>query len=72
MLTCPNRAATAKTFLLDAFTGLEVAIKDKDWKKFQTAFEHVRERCMAGHIQNEYAFVLLNKRPAKGNSPVLD
>ena len=72
MLTRPNRAATAKTFLDDAFEGYEQAIQQKDWKKFQAAFEHMRQRCMACHIQNEHAFVELNKQPAKGNSPVLD
>jgi hypothetical protein len=72
MLTRPNRAATAKSFLHDAFEGYEQAIQQKDWAKFQAAFEHMRERCMACHIQNEHAFVVLNKHPAKGNSPVLD
>ncbi len=72
IITRPNRAATAETFLRDAFEGFEIAITDKDWKKFTAAFEHMRERCMACHIQNEHAFVELNKRPAKGNSPVLD
>ena len=72
ILTRPNRAATAKNFLRDAFEGYEHAIQQKDWKKFQAAFEYMRERCMACHIQNEHAYVLLNERPAKGNSPVLD
>lgn len=72
MLTRPNRAATAKTFLDDAFEGYEQAIQQKDRKKFQAAFEHMRQRCMACHIQNEHAFIVLNKQPAKGNSPVLD
>ena len=72
IITRPNRAATAKTFLLDAFSGFDAAIKNKDWEEFQTAFEYMRNRCMACHIQNEHAFVKLNKQPAKGNSPVLD
>ena len=33
MLTRPNRAATAQTFLADAFEGYEQAIQQKDWKK---------------------------------------
>ena len=72
IITRPNRAATAKTFLLDAFDGFEVAIKNKDWNNFQSAFEYMRQRCMACHIQNEHAYVVLNKQPMKGNSPVLD
>ena len=33
IITRPKRAATAKTFLLDAFEGFEVAFKNKDWNK---------------------------------------
>ena len=72
IITSPKRADTAKVFLADAFDGYEKAIKDKDWGKFQNAFESMRVRCMACHIQNEHAYVVLNKQPMKGNSPVLD
>jgi len=72
IITRPKRAATARVFLLDAFNGYKEAIEQKDWQKFQTAFEHMRERCMTCHTHNAHAFVLLNKQPAKGNSPVLD
>ena len=72
IITRPKRAATARVFLLDGFKGFEEAISQKDWGKFQSAFEHMRERCMTCHVQNDHAFVLLNKTPVKGNSPVLD
>lgn len=72
IITRPKRAATARVFLLDGFTGFEDAIEHKDWGKFENAFEHMRDRCMACHIQNDHAFVKLNKKPVKGNSPVLD
>jgi hypothetical protein len=72
IITSPKRADTAKVFLHDAFDGYKEAIAQKDWQKFQGAFEHMRVRCMACHIQNEHAYVLLKKQPAKGNSPVLD
>ena len=72
IITSPKRADTAKVFLHDAFDGYGKAIKDKDWGKFQNAFESMRVRCMACHIQNEHAYVELNKLPVKGNSPVLD
>ena len=72
IITSPKRADTAKVFLHDAFDGYGKAINDKDWGKFQNAFENMRVRCMACHIQNEHAYVVLNKQPMKGNSPVLD
>ena len=72
IITSPKRADTAKVFLRDAFDGYGKAIKNKDWGKFQNAFESMRQRCMACHIQNEHAYVVLNKQPMKGNSPVLD
>ena len=72
VITSPKRADTAKVFLHDAFDGYKEATGQKDWQKFQSAFEHMRVRCMACHIQNEHAYVLLKKQPAKGNSPVLD
>lgn len=72
ILTRPNRAATAQAFLLDAFKEFENAIAQKDWLEFQGAFALMRERCMTCHRQNEHAFIVLNKKPPKGNSPALD
>ena len=72
ILTRPNRAATAQAFLLDAFKDFENAIAQKDWPEFQDAFALMRERCMTCHRQNEHAFIVLNKKPPKGNSPALD
>ncbi len=72
IITRPKRATTARVFLLEAFKGFESAIAQKDWPKFQDAFEGMRKSCMTCHRQNEHAFIELNKKPAKGNSPALD
>ena len=72
IITRPKRAATAQAFLRDAFSGYEKAIAQKNWPAFQGAFGHMRERCMICHRQNEHAFIILNKKPPKGNSPALD
>ncbi len=72
MITRPERAATAQAFMQHAFAGYEEAIKQKSWVKFKAAFEHMREQCMTCHRQNEHAFIVLHKKPLKGNSPALD
>jgi hypothetical protein len=72
IVTRPTRAATAQAFLREAFSGYEKAIAQKNWSAFQDAFGHMRERCMICHRQNEHAFIILNKKPPKGNSPALD
>lgn len=72
IITRPKRAATARQFLKDAFSEYPQAFKNKDWQSFSKAFENMRQRCMQCHVQNKHAFITLNKKPAKGNSPVLD
>lgn len=72
IITRPNRTATAQAFLRNAFKEFETAIAQKDWPKFQNAFAHMHQQCMICHRQNEHAFIVLNKKPPKGNSPALD
>ena len=72
ILTRPNRTVTAQVFLHNAFKEFETAITKKDWQEFQNAFANMREQCMICHRQNEHAFIVLNEKPRKGNSPALD
>ncbi len=72
IITRPQRASTARTFLNNAFTGFEEAVEQKNWSQFKTAFGQMREHCMICHRQNEHAFIVLNEKPSKGNSPALD
>lgn len=72
IITRPQRSATARAFLQNGFTGYEEAIEQKNWAEFKAAFENMREQCMICHRQNEHAFIVLNKKPRKGNSPALD
>lgn len=72
IITRPERSETASNFLDYAFDGYEDAIENRNWTQFQQAFEHMRQACELCHRQNNHAFITLQKKPAKGNSPALE
>jgi len=72
MITRPKRRETADNFLGYAFNGYEDAIENKDWPRFQKAFDKMRLACERCHKQNGHEFIKLQKTPAKGHSPALD
>lgn len=67
----PKRAASAREFLGAVFPMLPEAVKMRDWKKFEAAFEKMRHECMACHGKNEMGFVQLPV-PKRATSPVLN
>jgi len=70
-ITSPKRAASADIFLANGFALYAAAFEHKSWSRFEQAFAKMREECMACHITNEHAFVVLPAIPPKGASPVL-
>lgn len=70
-ITRPKRAASAREFLGVIFPMLPEAVKTRDWKKFEVAFEQMRHECMACHGKNEMGFVQL-PIPRRATSPVLN
>lgn len=71
MITRPKRAKTAKAFLKTGFGVLEPALKARDARGFEAAFEKMRQACMTCHQQNEHAFITL-PLPKRAYSPVLN
>lgn len=67
----PKRAASAREFLGVVFPVLPEAVKTRDWKKFEVAFERMRHECMVCHGKNEMGFVQLPV-PRRATSPVLN
>jgi len=72
IITRPKRAKTATKFMQAAFTLYPAALKEKNWQRFSTAFENMRNKCMTCHVENKHAFITLPKEPRMGNSPVLE
>ena len=70
-ITRPKRAATAGEFLHAVYPMLPAAVKTREWKKFEAAFEKMRHECMACHGKNEVGFVQLPV-PRRASSPVLN
>lgn len=71
MITRPKRAKTAKAFLKTGFAALAPALKTRDARGFEAAFEKMRQACMTCHQQNEHAFITL-PLPKRAYSPVLN
>ncbi len=55
--TRPGRAAALKTFEKSAFDPLEAAIKAKDLKKFEEAFQKGVQRCNGCHVAQGFAYI---------------
>jgi len=72
IITRPKRSKTATKFMQTAFTLFPAALKEKNWQRFSTAFENMRNKCMTCHVENKHAFVTLPRQPRMGNSPVLE
>lgn len=70
-IVSPKRADTARGFLSVVFPVLPEAVKTRDWKKFEVAFEQMRHECMICHGKNEMGFVQLPV-PRRATSPVLN
>ncbi len=55
--TRPARAPMLKSFEDTNLAQLGVAVKAKDWKKFQVAFKDATEGCNGCHAANGYGFI---------------
>jgi hypothetical protein len=71
-ITRPKRAATAAEFQARAYPRILDAAKSGDWPVFEKAYEDLRGACMACHVQNDHAFVVLPVAPVSAPSPVLN
>ena len=71
-ITRPKRSKSIDTHFKNAFSDIQKAIKENNWSKFSSGFDSMRHKCMACHRANDHAFIVLNPKPAKGNSPALD
>lgn len=70
-ITRPQRAATARGFLGAVYPMLPNAVKTRNWKKFEMAFEKMRHECVVCHAKNGMGFVQL-PIPRRATSPVLN
>jgi hypothetical protein len=71
-ITRPGRAATAQRFLDQGLEGFEPVFKEQDWNAFQRAFKHLHDQCMACHVANDHAFIVVPIEPATANSVILN
>ena len=70
-ITRPKRAETAGEFLRAVFPGIRQAAASRKWSRFEPAFEHLRQQCMACHAKNDHGFITL-AIPKRASSPVLN
>lgn len=68
----PKRAASAEAFLKRAYPGIQEAAASRDWARFQTAFETLRQACMECHRANDHAFIRLPAAPSRPESVALE
>jgi hypothetical protein len=71
-LARPKRAASAQLFLDKMFPMLHQAVRSRDWVKFEPAFAALNAQCMACHVREAHAFVVIPPAPATAPSPVLN
>jgi hypothetical protein len=55
--TRPGRAAALKAFEKTYLDPIDAAIKSKDWKKFDSAFQAGVAGCNACHVSQDFAYI---------------
>ncbi len=68
----PNRAATAQEFLDSGIPEIQKGVEGRSWQSFEPAFAKLHDTCMACHVKNDHAFIVLPLAPASAGSPVLN
>lgn len=68
----PKRAATAELFLEQAYPDIQDAAASRDWERFRSAFEGLRQACIECHKQNDHAFIHLPAAPRSFASVALE
>lgn len=71
-LARPGRAESAQIFLNKSFPMLHEAAASRDWQRFEPAFQRLNAECMACHVREDHAFVVIPLEPKSAASPVLD
>jgi hypothetical protein len=70
-ITRPGRAESTAVFLERVYPDIEEAAKAEDWERFSRAFAAMHEQCMACHVAEDHAFIVLPSVPPRSQSPVL-
>jgi hypothetical protein len=66
----PELKERLEDFVETGLEPVEEAVETKDWARFADAFEHMRGRCVACHVDNGQPYIQV-KRPIQATSPVL-